>query len=587
MGGLLKFVTVDPSTESVSGRIQAGTEGVYNGRGAGYDFRASGNLPLSDTLAVRASAFTTLTPGYIDNPVLGTHGVNDERSSGGRLSGLWKMADDWSLKVSALYQVSKTSASNDVDVPTAGYPATAGLGDLQQIYIADTGGFDRQIQAYSALLRGKLGTADVVSVTGYNVNTYRDSFDYTCYLGNLLTKPIFGVTGTPLLDVSRTNKVSEEVRISDQIGTHLGWLLGGFYTDEHSHWAEDVLATNPLTGAEVAQALYLSFPQTYQEYAAFGDLTYYVTDAFDIQFGAREGEIHQSSNQYETGAFTPAFVPGSTPPLVYPTAYARSSAFTYLVTPRMKLSQDLMLYSRIASGYRPGGPNLSPGGIVSNQYAPDKTRNYEIGLKGDFLDHTLSIDSSLYYIQWTGIQLHLINPTTDLAYTINGSRAKSEGLELSLQEKPTPWLTLGAWVVVDDAALTQNLPTGPGAAYGVSGDSLPYSSRFSGSLTLDLDVPLTGRVEGLAGAALNYVGDRQSAFNSLSAGAPVPRQDLPAYARTDLHAGVRFEDWTLTAFVTNLTDRRGVLNGGTGYTPPYGFLIIQPRTVGLSATKLF
>jgi iron complex outermembrane receptor protein len=584
MGGLLKFVTVDPSTDGFSGRVQAGTESVHNDSGLGYNFRASVNVPLSETFAIRASGFTRLTPGYIDNPGLGTEGVNQERASGGRLSGLWKMAEGWSLKVSALYQDSKSDGSNDVDVPTKAFPQTATLGDLQQIYIAGTGGFDRKVQAYDAVLRGKLGGVDLISVTGYNINSYSDSFDYSYALGGL-TKALFGVTGTPLLDNSRTNKFSEEVRLSGEFGTQLGWLLGGFYTDERSYWSENVLATNPTTGAQVANALYLSFPQTYSEYAGFADLTYYVTDQFDVQLGAREGEIRETSNQVESGPYTPLFVPGSTSPLVYPTAYARSGAFTYLVTPRFKLTPDVMVYARVASGYRAGGPNLSPGGVVPNQYAPDKTKNYELGLKADFLDHAISIDSSLYYIDWTGIQLHLVNPTTQLAYTLNGSRAKSDGIEVSAQARPTSWATLGAWVVWDDAALTQDLPTGNGAAYGLSGDRLPYSSRFSGNLSFDVDVPLSGRVHGLAGGTLSYVGERLSVFNSLSGGMPLQRQVLPAYARTDLHAGARFDDWTVTAFVTNLTDRRGVLNGGTGYTPPFGFLLIQPRTVGVSVMK--
>jgi iron complex outermembrane receptor protein len=586
MGGLLKFVTVDPSTNGFSGRVQAGTESVHNDGGLGYSFRASANVPLSDTVAIRASGFTTMTPGYIDNPFLGTEGVNQEHSSGGRLSGLWKIADDWSLKMSALYQVSRSEASDDVDVPTKGYPQTAALGDLQQNYVAGAGGYDRKVEAYSATVKGKIDGVDLTSVTGYNINRYSDSFDYSYYLGSLLTKPFFGVTGTPLVDISRSTKVSEEIRLSGAIGTHLGWLLGGFYTNEHSHWAEDVLATDAMTGAKVAQSLYLSFPQTYSEYAGFGDLTYYVTDRFDIQFGARDGEIRETSDQFESGPFTPIFAPGHTSPAIFPTAYARSNAFTYLVTPRFKLSPDIMIYSRIASGYRAGGPNLSPGGVVPSQYSPDKTKNYEIGLKGDFLDHLLSIDTSLYYIDWSGIQLHLVSPTTDLAYTVNGSRAKSEGIEFSALVRPTSWATLSAWVVWDNAELTQNLPNGAGAAYGLSGDPLPYSSRFSGNLALDFDIPFSASVHGLAGGAMSYVGDRLSVFNSLAKGQPVPRQDLPAYAKSDLHAGVRLDDWTFSTFVTNVTDRRGVLNGGTGYTPPFGFLVIQPRTIGLSVMKL-
>lgn len=60
MGGLLKFVTNDPSTSETSGRVQAGVSGLYNGAEPGYNVNGAINMPLTDTLAVRASAFTRL-----------------------------------------------------------------------------------------------------------------------------------------------------------------------------------------------------------------------------------------------------------------------------------------------------------------------------------------------------------------------------------------------------------------------------------------------------------------------------------------------------------------------------------------------
>ena len=111
MGGLLKFVTVDPSTEALTGRIEAGTNSVYNGAELGYNFRGSINVPLTDSLALRASAFTREDPGYIDNPRLGSEGVNEDRVSGGRLSLLWRFADTFSLKLSALTNIQRRTGS--------------------------------------------------------------------------------------------------------------------------------------------------------------------------------------------------------------------------------------------------------------------------------------------------------------------------------------------------------------------------------------------------------------------------------------------------------------------------------------------
>lgn len=55
-------------------------------------------------------------------------------------------------------------------------------------------------------------------------------------------------------------------------------------------------------------------------------------------------------------------------------------------------------------------------------------------------------------------------------------------------------------------------------------------------------------------------------------------------------AGVKWDDWKVSFFVQNLTNRRGVAGGGylnqTSQNPNW-FYYIQPRTVGLSIEKQF
>jgi len=245
-----------------------------------------------------------------------------------------------------------------------------------------------------------------------------------------------------------------------------------------------------------------------------------------------------------------------------------------------------MVYLRLASGYRAGGPNqVVPG--VPPQYAPDKTKTYEVGAKGDAFEHLISFDASVYYIDWQDIQLSLVNPTTGQNYIGNASGAKSEGVELSVEVRPATGLTLAAWVAWDEAQLTDAFPTGgAGQIYGAAGDRLPYSARWSGNIAVNEEFPLGAGLSGFAGGSVSYVGDRLDNFASPPP-SPPQRQDLPAYAKTDLRAGVKYESWTGNLYVTNVTDRRGLLGGGVGNFIPYAFQYIQPRTVGLSVSKIF
>src|SRR5262249_5755426 len=50
MGGLLKSVTVDPSTDGMSGRVQVGVSSVHNGDENGYNLRGAVNVPLAHSL---------------------------------------------------------------------------------------------------------------------------------------------------------------------------------------------------------------------------------------------------------------------------------------------------------------------------------------------------------------------------------------------------------------------------------------------------------------------------------------------------------------------------------------------------------
>ena len=560
MGGLLKFVTVEPSTDALSGHVQASTNGVSSGEQLGYGFRASVNVPVSDTFAVRASGFTRLDPGYIDDPALGIHGLNKANVSGGRLSSLWRPSDRFSVKLSGLFQHSNLDGSPEVD-------RLAGLGDLQQSAVRGSGEYTKTIQAYSGTIEAKLGTAALTALTGYNVSRFSDVVDFSAAFP----------PASVILERNETDKFSEEIRLSVPLGERFEWLLGAFYTHENVDPVEqDLFAANRATGALGTEIVHTNAPQTFSEYAAFTDLTVQVSDRFDVQLGARESENKQSYQSVNLLAPTAAA----------PQVHTKDNAFTYLVTPRFKVSPDLMIYARLASGYRPGGPNTSVAtfGLPSQLYGSDKTQNYEIGLKGAALDRTLSFDASLFRIDWQDIQVQVRQ--SGFSFYTNGSRAKSQGAELSVESRPLTGLALAGWVAWNDASLTEAFsPTA--TVYGAEGDRLPFSSRFSGNFSVDQEIPLSGSLSGFVGASVSYVGERVSTFRGLSAGVPLPRQTFPAYAKTDARAGLRYEEWTADLFVNNLTDRRGVLQGGLGATNPIGFYYIQPRTVGLSLARTF
>lgn len=584
-GGLIRYVTADPSTDGVRGRVDAGTSSVYNGAEFGYTFRGSINLPISGDLAMLASAFTRQDPGYIDNPILGVDGINKAHTDGGHIALLWRPSDTLSLKLNALYQHVTGDGTNDVDV-------LPGLGPWQQNYIRGAGPYQRTAQIYTAVLNDKIGIFDLTSVTGYQWIGIHDTFDYSSVLGPYVQNGVpgsgfngFGQPGALTFDDSHTTAFSQEIRLSAPIGQKIDALLGAFYTNNNTPYSQVILSTNPITGAVAGQFVYITFPTAIKKYAGFVDLTYHVTNRFDFQLGGREEDTKTISyGTASTGPYNVAFlgVPSS-PAFTSPGLDGKSNAFTYLLTPKFTVSPNLMVYSRLASGFAPGTPNPALPGIPPES-KPDTVDDYEIGAKGNLLDHKLAFDAAVYYIKHKDIQVIEQDPRSFQSFAGNGGTAKSQGIELAIESRPITGLRIAAWAAWNEAVLTETAPdiSRQSPFYGAVGQTLPLAPRFSGNGSIDEEFPLLESVTGFVGGSVSFVGERQDQFV-----AGRSRRDLPAYTKTDLRAGIKCETWTAQFYANNVANRRGLISGDPQNILPFSVYYITPRMVGLSLSKSF
>lgn len=553
MGGLLKFVTLAPSTDRFSGRVQSGFSSVKNGDDMGYQLRGSVNVPLTDTMAIRASAFTRNDPGYIHDARRDEDAINSVGVRGGRLAGLWRISPDATLNLSAVIQREKA------DAPSYSH-LRADLGELEQDRQPGAGAYDKEIVMYAANLNASAFGFDIASNTGYGESRFS-------FIDDVGGGQIFPGGYT-------TDKFSQELRLTKSLGERARLLVGGFYTHENSEVTGGIQFADPVSGAVTGVQYALATPTVFEEKPAFANLTLQLTDAFDVQFGGRKTWIRQT--------FQTTVVPQPNGAGIGNVPYKQidTDAFTYLITPRLKISPELMVYLRFASGYRAGGVNnnfLTAG--IPAAYEPDTTRNYEAGVKGTFFDDRLSVDMSVYSIDWRDMQLRIFNPP--LNYLANATRAESRGVDLSVELRPMNGLKLSGWVAYNDAALAEDLPAGP--AYGLDGDQLPYSSLWSGQFKLDRTFQINDRLLGSFGGSVNYVDERKSNFTQT---ALQQRQIYPGYVRADLRAGLEYESWTYSLFVNNLLDKRGVDSGNPAVIPGR-VTYIQPRTAGVSIVRSF
>jgi outer membrane receptor protein involved in Fe transport len=246
-----------------------------------------------------------------------------------------------------------------------------------------------------------------------------------------------------------------------------------------------------------------------------------------------------------------------------------------------------MVYARIASGYQAGGPNsLAPGASASSTFGPSTTNNFELGWKDQLAGGLLSVDASVFYVQWSRIQLLGLAPVSGLSYVFNGGRARSQGLELAAELKPMDGLTIRGNATYTDAILTNTAGNG---YPGVAGDPLPYSSKYNGELAVDDRFPLVSSLSGFVGASVSCVGRRYEPFPP----GGQSQVSIPSYAYGSLRAGVVGAHYTVSAYVKNITNERGILSANqfpVSGTPAAGIWhtsLITPRTVGLSVSTSF
>ena len=566
MGGLVRFVTVAPSTAAFGGQVSAGTDTVEKGRDVGFNIRGSANIPLSDTLAVRVSGFRREEPGYIYNSLTNQSGINQSTASGGRAAALWRPTNTFSVELTALSQTIASRASDEI-VPS--------LGDLTTNSPKDGTRTTVSVRSYSGLINADVGGVHLTSITGYNTLTNSSRADFSFAFGKLLALqfqvPPYALVLTPGYLTSFT----QEGRLATTIGQHLDVELAGFYALGRSTGGLSISPPDPLTGRILLPLrAFNTFASVNHnnEYAGFADATYHFTDRIDVQVGGRISHEDQSTDPYvRYGSFNgPA-------PVNVAGVRSNSTPFTYLVTPRFQVTPDVLVYARASSGFRQGGSNTTAN--VPPQYNPDHTYNYELGMKGRFLDGRLTTDFSLYHIDWQQIQIQLRTPNL-LLYTGNGGSAKSEGAELTLSVKPFRGTTVSGWVDYDNAVLTKDFVNSP--TYGKSGNRIPNTPTLADHISARQSFPLPKDVTVFGEVDASYTGSRLGIFQGTA-----QRQVYPSYVQTDLQAGFSYKSWQADVYVNNIGDVRGQLNGGIGYANPSEFVLIRPRTVGISVSEKF
>jgi len=562
MGGVIKYITPKPSLDQFSAQAQAGVASIDHG-GVSYQTGAAVNVPITDIVAARFSAFESHDGGYIDNIALGRPDINRSDTYGGRADLLILPSSRLSIRVAGFLQDIGRSGLGDATYTLTGATPYGSLGQ----YRPTPEPFHQSFRLASGTVDYDFDWAALTSITSYQEGRTQWDVDVTQLLGGA-AKSIFHNTYSGISDANRgpTDKFVQEVRLAGGQNQPLEWVIGAFYTHEMSSLDSEYFlfdATGNLTADNLST---VSVPESYKEYAGFGTVTWHLSSRFDVSGGLRDA--HNSDRVTQMGS---GILSGSRP-----TATSSDSVLTYLADARYHLSRDATLYARYATGYRPGGPNYLvfdptthlPVGPPS--FKPDKLQSYEIGFKGETPDRRFSIDAALFLNDWKDIQAFSVQGS--VAFRANGPKARTQGGEITIATRPIEGLELGANYSYVDAKLLAASPD----LHAADGERLPTTPRSTVNGTADYTFTEQG-LRPTIGMTVQYVSDRKAGFGNTYI--------LPDYTTFDARAGLSIKDVDVQLYGRNLLDERGQLSAYISGSPRIA--IIPPRTVGILATARF
>jgi outer membrane receptor protein involved in Fe transport len=311
------------------------------------------------------------------------------------------------------------------------------------------------------------------------------------------------------------------------------------------------------------------------ETAAFGEATYHFNGQWKATLGGRAFHTEIENESISSGLYV--LLNTGAPTLEQTAPPQKESGFSPKASVTWTPTADLMSYALVSKGFRYGGPNIIPPqpGVPAD-FKSDSLWNYELGVRSDFLDHRLNLDGTLFYIDWSDIQLRQ-QTDAGLNYAVNAGKARSMGVEFS-----------GAWLITRDLKFSSN------ATYLDAELTQPFNAApFEGTSALvPAGTPLPGASKWSLANTLTYSWSGGSVQPNFlfshrfvsSATSGTIGQDLQQgnYHLFDFRVAVPFNKFQITAFVNNIANKRGVMTAQELSANLLEDFLVRPRTIGLT-----
>ena len=228
------------------------------------------------------------------------------------------------------------------------------------------------------------------------------------------------------------------------------------------------------------------------------------------------------------------------------------------------VNDDVMVYLNIAEGNKPGAINSDP--RLPEQFRTadeEESWNYEVGFKASLFENRMTLNTSVFYIDWTQQQLTQSGEFNDipLSFITNAGETTVYGFEVMGDLVLTPNWTAGFSFALANATFDENCDpvqgeqltgfdcvssvTGaPGGS--VEGNQTPIAPETMATLSSTYTIPMASGRDFFIRGDYSFQSRKYAQVHNF---AYVGSRNL-----LNLKAGLRSDDWTVILFVDNVFD---------------------------------
>ncbi len=471
MGGIVNIYTLSPfNYQGTKLAVSGGNYGQFKAKASHY-------MMLGDKIGLSLSGYYDRNDGFFTNTYTGKRADHLE-SAGGRFKFDWRI----NPKLLAAYTLSYDYVDQGA-FPYGLYHKESGI--IDPVNINDSSFYNRKVLTNNLLLEYRTDRFILSSTTGHQY--FKDDM--------LMDQDFSPKSIFTLNQLQKQNAFSEEIAIRSNTTTNYQWSVGlyGFYNDLHTDgpvtFKEDgirevlqpvftkIKEENPKMPFYLRimdDQLYIpgSFFTPSYGVALFHQSTYnnLFTEGLSVTAGIRFDYEKQEMDYRSTAMMhmgmsadsiggTVVELPGIEPTIMDEHTSQDFWEILPKVSVKYECTPSTFTYFSVAKGYKTGGYNVQmsadlmqsqmqydmmskfmPGSAIKPEpiekvaaYKPEKSWNYELGVRSELIKGWLTSELTLFYMDIRDMQITKFVDSGNGRYLSNAGKAKSLGVEASVR----------------------------------------------------------------------------------------------------------------------------------------------------------